>query len=120
MKIYNYLSQLLYLITYRFRRAKIQVNQAILSGDSSFIDIRYWLSRPDKVQGNFPIYIVDESSGRKLGLMSLAKFGFIRSRHSKHQSLGILLFYNQNNIIHHGSQIAIHFGSLIAKDIKVI
>lgn len=120
MKIYEYLSKLFYLITYRFRRARIQVNQAILSGDNSFIDIRYWLSRPDKVHGNFPIYLVDESSKEKLGLMRVTKFGFIRTKHSKHQSMGILLFYNRNNIINHESQITLHFGSLNVKNIKVI
>ena len=119
MKIYEHFPQLLYLITYKFRRAAIQVNQATLSGDNSFIDVRYRLSRPDKDQGNFPVYLVDEASGQKLGIMSLPKFGSIRSKHSKHQTLGILLFYNKDNTIKHGSQITLHFGSLIAKNIKV-
>ncbi len=119
MKIREHFPQLLYLITYKFRRAGIQVNQAMLSGDDSFIDVRYRLSRPDKDQGNFPIYLVDETSGHKLGIASLPKFGLIRSKPHKQQALGILLFYNRDNTIKHGSQITLHFGPLIAKNIKV-
>jgi hypothetical protein len=120
VKNLNSLSKLFYLLTYRFRRARIQVNQAILSGNNNFIDIRYWLSRPDKFKSSSPIYLVDESSGQRLGLMRITKIGSIRTKHHKHQSMGILLFYNRNKIISHGSQVTLHFGYFDVKNIKVM
>jgi hypothetical protein len=119
VKLPELYSNLFYKLTYKFRNARIVVNQVKLSGDNSFVDIRYWLSRPDKVQGNSQIYLVDEASKQKLELMNLPKFGSLCSKHSKYQSLGILLFYNKNNVINHDSQITLHFGCLIAKNIKV-
>lgn len=124
MLIYSKFRQLLHkvwhLFSYRFRRPKIFVTQAHLSGDGSFVDIRYGLSRPDKAQGRFPVYLIDESTGQRFELMRLPKFGMIKTRHNKFRPSGILLFRNRNNILKPGSIVTLTFGPLEAKNIKVL
>ena len=93
--------------------------QALLSGNSSFIDIRYKLSRPDKIRGQFPIYLIDEMTGERFELIRLTKYGAIRTKHNKYQPKGILLFYNRNGAIKRGSRITLFFGTLITKNIEV-
>jgi len=120
LKIWDLLLKVWYLITYRFRRARVKVTQARLSGDGSFIDIRYLLSRPDQAQGVFPVYLIDKSTGERLELMRLAKFGAIRTKHNKYTNNGVLLFYNRQNIIKSRSRTTLYFGSLVVNDIEVI
>jgi hypothetical protein len=103
----------------RFRRTEIRITQALLSGNNSFIDIRYCLSRPDLVKGKIPIYLIDEITGQKFQLMILPKYGKIRTKHSKYQTTGILLFRNQNGIVKPSSRVTVVFGSLVAKHIEV-
>lgn len=119
MKIYVWLHKMWHLITYRFRKSKIHVNRALISGDGSFIDVRYWLSRPDKVQGRFPVYLLDEASGQRFELMRLAKYGAIKTKHSIYQSAGILLFRNRNCKIRPGDKVTLIYGPLQAKHIEV-
>lgn len=120
MKIWDFLLRVWYLITFRFRRASVKVTQAMLSGDGSFIDIRYWLSRPDQARGAFPVYLVDKTTGERLELMRIAKFGAIRTKHNKYINKGMLLFYNRQNIIKPRSRTTLFLGSLIVDDIEVI
>ena len=103
----------------RFRRTEIRITQALLSGNDSFIDIRYSLSRPDLVKGRIPIYLIDEITGQKFQMMNLSKFGQIRTKHSNYQTTGILLFRNQNGIIKPNSRVTVVFGYLVAKHIEV-
>ena len=109
----------MYYLFYRMQRPRIQVNQAALSGDGSFIDIRYWLSRPDKAECKLPIYLIDEITGERFNLMTLTKCGVIRTKHSKYQPLGILLFYNRNNALKCGARVSLFFGSLNATHIDI-
>ena len=69
-KIGEWLLVIWRLLTYRFRKTNIHVNQALLSGCGSFVDIRYWLSRPDQVKGSFPIYLIHEETCERFELMS--------------------------------------------------
>lgn len=120
MKIWDLLLKVWYLITFRFRRARVKVTQAMLSGDGSFIDIRYWLSRPDQARGTFPVYLVDKTTGERLELMRLSKFGPIRTKHNKYNNKGVLLFYNRQNVVKSRSRITLFFDSLVINDIEVI
>ncbi|MGG0277480.1 hypothetical protein [Bacillus rhizoplanae] len=103
----------------KFRRAELRITRAQLSGNDSFIDIRYSLSRPDLIKGRIPIYLIDEKNGQKFQLMNLPKLGEIRTKHSKYQTTGILLFRNQNGIVKANSRVTVVFGSLVAKHIEV-
>lgn len=113
------MTKIWYLISYRFIKPKLRVDRAILSGDGSFIDIRYWLSRPDKVQGRMAVYLIEEATGEKFELMRFSKFGPIRTRHSKYKTTGILLFRNRNYKIRAGTNVTLVFGPLHAKNIEV-
>ncbi len=108
-----------HLITYRFRGDKIHICQAVLSGHGSFVDIRYRLSRPDRAQGRFPVYLVDEATGSRFELMRLPRYGRIRTKHNKYQASGILLFRNRSNIIRTGSRVTLVFGPLRVQHIEV-
>lgn len=107
------------MMTYRFRSERIHVIQALLSGDGSFVDLRYRLSRADKALGRFSVHIVDEETGKRLELVRLAKFGTVRTRHNRLQSLGILLFYNRDKIIRNGSMVTLFFDKLRAEHVEV-
>jgi hypothetical protein len=104
---------------YWLRKPQIRVYEASLSGNGSFIDIRYWISRPDKVNPKGSIFIVHDGSKAKLYLMQIARFGAIRTRHSKFRNTGNLLFYNRNGLVTHGSKISLQFDNLVATDIFI-
>lgn len=108
------------MLTYRFRKPQIRISSVSLSGDGSFVDVRYWLSRPDKAQGRFPVYLVNEATKEKLGLMRFTKHGAIRTRHGRHQAGGVMLFFNRNGSVRSGSSVTLFFGPLRAGNIKVI
>lgn len=77
-----------------------------MSGDGIFIDIRYWLSRPDKINPTTTPYIIT-AQNQKLGLMHISKFGVIKSKHRKHTNTGILLFYNKNKVVSNGDKFTL-------------
>lgn len=120
LKIGDWLLVMWRLLTYRFRKTNIHVNQALLSGSGSFVDIRYWLSRPDQVKGSVPIYLIHEETSERFELMRLAKLGPVKTRHKKYQLAGILLFRNRNNTIKSGSKVTLIFGPLKATHIEVL
>ena len=118
--ILEIIRKILYLITCRFRKSEIRIIKAVLSGDGSFVDIRYWLSRPELFTGNIPVSMVCEQTGQRFELMRLPKFGMVRTKHEKRLSTGILLFYNRDRKLCSGSCITLFFGSLCAKNVKVV
>jgi len=118
--IINWLLYLWRSITYRLIKPVIKVTRVSLSGDKNFLDIRYWLSRPDKVKGVFPVSLVDENTGEQFQLMRIAKYGIVRTKHkNKFHHSGIMLFRNRNNAIQSGSKVTVIFGSLQANHVKV-
>ena len=119
MKVIKWLMKIWYLLTYRFKREKLYIIKAQLSGEGSFIDIRYRLTRPDLVKGREHIYLVDEKSGEKFYLMKLPRYGTIQTKHRRYQHTGILLFRNLENMIKSGSKITLVFGELVVKDIII-
>lgn len=119
MNLFKKIIKLFYLLIYRFQKPKIFVYEALLSGNGSFVDIRYWLSRPDQVNFKASIYLIYDETGEKLNLMKIAKFGAIRTRHNKLKNTGVLLFYNRNGLIKHGSKVTIHLDKLIATSVEV-
>lgn len=119
MEIYNWFRKIWHLISYRFKKSKIHINKAVLSGNNNFIDIRYTLSRPDKMKKNISIYLIDETSGNKLNLMKLARFGSIYTTHNKYQNSGMLLFRNSENLITPNSKVTLIYGDLQKKDITI-
>ena len=102
------LYKLWYLITYRLIQPKLRISLASLSGDGIFIDIRYWLSRPDKINPKTTPYIITDQN-QKLGLMHISKFGAIKSKLRKHTNTGILLFYNKNKIVSIGDKVTLYW-----------
>lgn len=119
MKPPKWLIKIWYLITRRFIRPRIHVIQVLLSGNGSFIDVRYWLSRPEKARGRIPVCLINEVTGERFYLMKLAKFGTIRTRHVKNQQAGILLFRNRNNSIKRGSKITLIYGPFQVKHLEI-
>lgn len=95
-------------MTYRFIRPKLKVSQASMSGDGILIDIRYWLSRSDKINPKATPYILT-SQNQKLGLMRVSRFGVIKSKIRKHTNTGILLFYNKNNVVSIGDKVTLYW-----------
>lgn len=119
LKILEFFMRLWYLATYRFRKSKISIIKASLSGDGSFIDIRYWFLRPDKAQGKLPVYLIEEDSGERFQLMRLTKYGLIQTKHNRHQHMGVLLFYNHGNKIKPGSKVNLIYSPYNIKHIEV-
>lgn len=107
------------LLTYRFKREKLYIIKAQLSGEGSFIDIRYRITKPDWVKSREHIYLVDEKSEKKFYLMKLPRYGAIQTKHRRYQYTGILLFRNFENTIKSGSKITLVFGKLEVKDIII-
>jgi hypothetical protein len=119
MSIILRIKQFFHLHFYWLRKPEIRIYEASLSGNGSFIDIRYWLSRPDKIDPKGSIFAVHEDTGDKLYLMKIARFGTIRTHHSKLNSSGNLLLFNRNGLVKHGSKLTLRFDDLIAKDIVI-
>mgnify|MGYP000939581470 FL=1 len=117
MKLIKWLIKVWYLITYRFKREKLYIIKAQLSGDGSFIDIRYSLTRPDRIKSKEHIYLIEEKSGKKFYLMRLPRYGPIKTKHNKFQHTGILLFRNIENKIKSGSNFTLVFGKFKVKGI---
>lgn len=116
MKIKKKIYSLCYLIIYRFVQPKLIVTQCSFSGDGSFIDIRYWLSRPDKINPKISPYIITAQNER-LVLMNFSKFGVVKSKFRKHTNSGILLFYNKNKEVSIEDDITLYWDGLIAENI---
>lgn len=117
MKLIKLILKAWYLITYGFRREKLYILKAQLSGDGSFIDIRYRLTRPDRIRTQGQVYLIDEESGKKYYLMRLPKYGTIQTRHNKFQHTGILLFRNIDNEVKSGSNFTLVFGKFEVKGV---
>ncbi|MGE5328492.1 MAG: hypothetical protein ACM3KR_03165 [Deltaproteobacteria bacterium] len=120
MNFIKWLLKIWHVITYKFRKEKVYINQARLSGAGSFIDIRYRLSRPDKAQGRFPVHLIEEETGQRFELMRLTKFGPIQTKHNKYQHTGVLLFRNHDNIVRPNSMVTLVFGKLHTEHIRII
>lgn len=107
-----------YMVTYRFVRPRIVVTRASFSGDRVFIDIRYWISRPDKINPKISPYLVT-ARNQKLELMHFSKFGVMKSKIKKHTNTGILLFYNKSNSVKLGESVTLYWDGLVFKNIDV-
>jgi hypothetical protein len=119
LRIIEFVLRLWYCATYKFRKSKISIVKATLSDDGSFIDIRYWLSRPDKADGRLSILLTDAKTGDRFKLMRLTKFGVIQTKHNKYQHMGVLLFYNMGNKIKPGSKVHLFYSPFNVKNIEV-
>ncbi len=119
MKIKLWIYKIWYLLTYKLRKARITIRSAQLSGDGSLVDIRYWLSRPDKLQENFNAYLIDEATKQRLYPAYFTKFGTIKTKHGKHKTNGVVLFYNRDNIIKAGSKVILVFDSHLSEQAEV-
>jgi len=105
-KILSLLKRVWVLLRHCFRRDQIVVIQANLSGDGSFIDVRYWLSRPDKINPQTRIYLVHSETGTRLEVMKLAK-------------TGVALFWNRDNLITSGCKASLIVGSIRTDNIEI-
>lgn len=93
---------------------------AQLCGDGSFINIKYILTRPDKVSGTSQVYLIDEQTCKRFYLMRLPRYGLIQTKHSKHQYSGIFLFRNSDGAIKPESRVTLVFGQLEVKNVLVV
>jgi hypothetical protein len=118
MKIKKLVHKGRYLVRYRFVRPKLVVTKTSFSGDGHFIDVRYWLSRPDKINPkSFPFLVTAQN--QKLGLMHFSKFGVIKSKIRKHTNTGILLFYNKDKVVRSGDSVTLYWDGLKITDILI-
>ncbi len=120
MGIKYWVYKIWYLLTFKLRKARISISSARLSGSGSLIDIRYWLSRPDKLQRNATVYLLDESTKEKLYPANFVKFGIIRTMHGKRTANGVALFFNRNKIIKAGSKVILVYDTLISEETEVL
>ncbi|MFZ5969645.1 MAG: hypothetical protein ACOYVK_20995 [Bacillota bacterium] len=118
-KVKNWLSNKWFTLIYPFKKPKLKVIQLQLSGDGRFIDVRYWLSRPDKMKKTTEIYLIDEESGIKCSLVKIPKYGYVRTRHRYKRSMGILLFHNLDNTIRYGSKVTLFLGPFRLEHMEV-
>lgn len=119
MKLLIEIKNLLYFLKNKYQKSKVHIYEASLIGNGSIVDIRYWLTRPDKVIHNGNIYLVDEETGVKIFLIRISKYGVMRTRHNNSTITGILLFYNQNRIVKPGSKISVCLDNLTATNVDV-
>ncbi|HWT74794.1 MAG TPA: hypothetical protein VN258_08785 [Mobilitalea sp.] len=119
MKIKKFISDFWHLVTYRLIRQKLIVTRVSFSGDGSFIDVRYWISRPDKINPKKSPYLITEQNQR-LGLMRLPKFGAVKTKIRKHTNTGILLFYNNNKAVNIGDKVTLYWDGIKVEDITVM
>jgi hypothetical protein len=119
MKLFNLIKSLLYFLMFKYQKSKIHIYEASLIGKGSLVDIRYWFSRPDKVNPNGNIYLINDETGDKIYLMRISRFGVMRTLHNKFKTTGILLFYNRNGLVKQGSKVSIYFGKLTATNVEV-
>lgn len=116
MRMKKILNNLWYRIIFRFVRPKIIITEASFSGDGMFVDIRYWLSRPDKMNSKAIPYLIT-SDHQKLGLMYFSRVGVMKSKMRKHTNTGILLFYNKNKVMSIGDSVTLYWDGLQSEDI---
>lgn len=119
MKMNYWIYKIWYLLTFKLKKARVSIISARLSGDGSLIDIRYWLSRPDKLRKKFNVYLLDETTKEKLYPANFVKFGTIRTKHGKNTPNGVVLFYNRDNIIKAGSKVVLIFDSFLSEQVEV-
>lgn len=118
-KLINFLQRLFMTLLYRFRRNRLVVTQAVLSGKGSFVDIRYWLSRPDKVITPTKIYLIHQETGAHLEVMKLARIGPLQTNHAFRAKTGAALFRNRNGLVKPGSKVSLVLGNIRTDDIEV-
>jgi hypothetical protein len=99
-------------LSFYFRKSRIHVSRAMLSNCNSSIDVRYWLTRPDKVKDSIPIYIVKKDTGEKFFLEKIIKYGETKTRHKVYNSMGALVFTNSNHALKSGEKVILCYGNL--------
>lgn len=115
----NFINKLLMMLRNRFRRNRIIVTQAVLCGKGSFVDIRYWLSRPDNISPQAKIYLIHQETGTHLEVMKLARIGPLPTNHAIMAKTGSALFRNRNDLIRPGSKVSLVLGNIRADNIEV-
>lgn len=119
MGFYEKVKNWFWFFIYKFKKPEIHVYEASLSGNGSFVDIRYWISRPDILNAKVAAYLIDEGTGSRLNLMRIAKFGTIRTQYNKRNNTGVLLFDNRKGIVKSNSRVSLHLDTLVATNINV-
>lgn len=119
MKLKHWTYKIWYLLTYKLRKPRVLITSARLSGDGSLIDIRYWLSRPDKLQKNYNVHLLSVTNKVKLYPANFVKFGTVKTKHGQNTTNGVVLFYNRNNIIKAGSKVILIFDSFLSEQVEV-
>jgi len=118
-RLINLIKRLLVTLRYGFRRNRIVVTQAVLSGRGSFVDIRYWLSRPDKIIPQTKIYLIHQETGAHLEIMKLARIGPLQTNHACLAKTGTALFRNRNGLVSPGSKVSLVLGNIRTDNIEV-
>ncbi|MEN6462471.1 MAG: hypothetical protein ABFC94_14040 [Syntrophomonas sp.] len=108
------------LLCYRFHSNRIIITRAVLCGDGSIADIRYWLSRPDKVDPSSKVYLIHQDSGTRLDVLRLAKIGLMKTNHAMLAQTGVVLFRNRDNVLTPGCKVSLIWGKLKAYNIEIL
>lgn len=107
------------MLRYCFLKDRIVITRAVLSGNGNFVDIRYWLSRPDKTNPQAKIYLIDKETGAHLEVIKLARIGPLKTNHAMLAKTGTALFRNRNDLVSPGSKVSLVLGSLRTDNIEV-
>lgn len=117
-RIQNKLKELWLRFFYFFIRQQLVVTRAFLTGDGSFVAIRYRLTRPDKISPRTRCCLIHQNTGTRLEIMKLAKIGCIKTNHTTLAKNGNVLFWNRDNIVTPGSKVIFVMGNLKVDNIK--
>jgi hypothetical protein len=83
------------------------------------VDIRYWLSRPDKLNPHTKTYLLDKETGAHLLVMKLARIGPLQTNHALLTDTGSALFRNRTGLISRGSKVCLVLGNLKSDYVEV-
>lgn len=101
---------------FKFKKQSISVISASISADGSLIDIRYNISKSDKINNNEKVFLIDEGTNSNLPAVSAAKNGLKRTNHNLK---GMLLFNNKGFRVQPGSFVTLVFGNIKIEHIKI-
>ncbi len=89
--------------------AKTEVISVKLTGSGSLLDVRYTSDRPHGFDGS-TAYIIDNATGKKLGLLGVPRIGMLRSTSQKN-TYGYLIVNNADRTVVNGSKVKVVLGN---------
>lgn len=98
----------------------LEILQAELTGDGSFVDVRFRMNKLGKFRGKCDAYLVDEASGERVTVATTPKIGTLYSRWADGSpTTGYVLFLNSRGVVKEGSYVTVVFGNFVKKHVMI-